>query len=310
MALTTGLESIRATARASFWTSFENYPSIMDGIIFRTTSDSDQETYPWLAYAPGVREMTGSRLKRSVPELSWAIKNKKFENTVILQYELLRFNKVGTVAALMANLGAKARAYPDKLASALINAGNGALCYDGQYFFDTDHSDPGAAYTTSQSNSLTSDATNHLTPTDLEMAAAIRGGYSAMLGFVDGDGDPVMMDANSTITVMVPPSYAAMAQRVSVVDQLTGPVGNDLKGRFRVVVNPWLPAPSTTAAFYMFNDSGARKALIYQVADDIRLEDDMGQQNEFDTKDASFGTFGFYNVGYGDWRYAVRHIFT
>ena len=24
----------------------------------------------------------------------------------------------------------------------------------------------------------------------------------------------------------------------------------------------------------------------------------------------AFGSFGYYNVGYGDWRYTTRHIFT
>lgn len=310
MALTHGVELLRATAKSAFWQAYEQQPSIMGGIVHRTTSDSDQEIYPWLAYAPGVREMAGSRLKRSVPELSWTIKNKKFENTVIVGYELVRFNKLGQIASLISQLGAKARAYPDKLVAGLINTGSATACYDGQYFFDTDHSDPGAAYTTSQSNSLSVNITTTTAPTDVEMADALRQAYNALLGFKDGDGDPVMMNPDSLMTVHVPAGYAAMAQRVSVVDQLTGPVGNDMKGRFRVVVNPFLDAPSVTPAFYVFNESGVRKPFIYQVADDIKLEDDMGQQNEFDTKDVSFGSFGYYNASYGDWRYGVRVLFT
>lgn len=313
MGLTAGQQILRATARAAFWQSFEAFPSILAGLAQRVDSDSDQETYPWLAYAPGVREMAGSRLKRPVPEISWTIKNKKWENTVPINYETYRFNKIGAVQAMLSNLGAKARAYPDKLVSSLIDTGNATLGYDAVNFFATTHKDPGAAYTTNQSNSISVDVTSNGAPatiTDVEFANGVRTARNALFGFKDGDGDPVMMDPNTVMVVMVPADYASIAERVQTVDQLTGPVGNDLKGKFTVRINPWLTLAATTPAFYVFNASGVRKPFIYQVADEIRLEDDLGEQNEFDTKDVSFGSFGFYNVGYGDWRYGVRILFT
>lgn len=301
---------LRATAKAAFWQNFESFPDIMDGLAMRVDSDADQETYPWLQYAPGVQEFSGSRSKRPVPSISWTIKNKKFENTVPIAYELRRHNKIGAVSALVGNLGAKARAYPNELMSDLINTGHSSTGYDSQYFFDTDHADPGAAYTTSQDNDLTTAIVLATSPTDVEFAAAVRGAINALYGFKDGDGDPVMPSPNSRIIVMVPPGYKSIAERVQVVDQLTGPVGNDLKGRYETVTNPWLSAPGTAASFYVFNAGGVRKPFIYQVADPIMLEDDAGGDNEYNTKEVSFGSFGYYNVGYGDWRYAVKHLFT
>ena len=76
---------------------------------------------------------------------------------------------------------------------------------------------------------------------------------------------------------------------------------------FEVRFNPW---DDSSDELYMFWASGAHKPFVYQTAEDVTLEDNIGTVAEFESKDVSFGTFGFWNVGYGDWRYATRHIFT
>lgn len=305
--LTAGDALLRDTARAAFWQNFEAFPSIMAGLVFPVDSTSDQETYPWLAYAPGVREMSGSRVKRDVPELSWTIKNKKWENTVVIEYATRKFARLGQVQALLAGLGAKARAYPDKLTSLLIQNGNSAgyTCYDTQLFFDTDHSDPGAAYTTNQSNLLTFTAATGTTWTDIEMANAVNAAIAALMGFKDGDGDPVFMDSSKTVQVQCATDIYPRLASLQTQDTLTGGVANPAKGRFRAVANPWLTAVGSADRFFAFNDTGVRKPFILQTAEAVSLEDDMGGDSDFNTKDVAFGTFAFYNVGYGDWRYGV-----
>lgn len=298
---------LRRTARAAFWQNFEAYPDMMEGIIFRTDSDADQETYPWLAYAPGVQEMQGGRTKRTVPALDWTIKNKKWENTVALDYEIRRFNKINSVNAMVGNLGAKARAYPNELVATLMNTGDATACYDTQFFYDTDHSDPGADYTTSQSNDLTTSIVDKDAPTDLEFAAAVRAMIDAFYGFKDGDGDPVVPGNSPRFICTVPPGMRSVAMRVQLADSLTGPVANDLKGQFETRVNVWSDA---TDEFQLHLANGARKPFIYQVADDITIEDDAGGDSDFNTKEISFGSFGYYNLNYGDWRYSVLYVFT
>ena len=84
-------------------------------------------------------------------------------------------------------------------------------------------------------------------------------------------------------------------------------INNELVGVFRPVLNPF---NDVAAEFFTAWTSGRRKPFIYQVAEAVSLEDNIGGDSEFETKDISFGTFGYYNVGYGDWRYTTRHIFT
>ncbi len=112
---------------------------------------------------------------------------------------------------------------------------------------------------------------------------------------------------NPRFIALVPAEMLSIARSVANSDMLTGPVSNDLKGVFEVRFNPFDDA---STEFFMFRADGPRKPFIYQVAQEVSLEDNMGGDSEFETKDVSFGTFGYYNVGYGDWRYATRHIFT
>lgn len=310
MPLTHSDALLRATAKASFWQNYESWPSLFDGLVQRIDSNADQENYPWLGYAPKMREMVGSKVAKPVPSFDWTIKNKKWESTVAIDYETRKYGKLGAVQAMLGNLGQKARNFQTSLLADLLNNGMATACYDTQYFFDTDHSDPGAVYTTSQDNDLTSAAAAAL-PTDAEMTTACSAMMSALYSYKDNEGDPVMPSMGAKLILMVPPLYKAVAERIATSDQITGPVGNALKGAFEVRVNPWIPAPTTSLGYmYLFNASGARKPFIYQVAEDIVLEDNLGGDNEFMTKDAYFSAFGYFNVGYGDWRYAVGYTFT
>jgi phage major head subunit gpT-like protein len=310
--LTQGDALLKATAKAAFWQSYEQFPSIMAGLIAPVDSNADQETYPWLAYAPAVREMVGSRVKRGVPEISWTIKNKKWENTVAIAYETRKFSKLNQVQALLGGLGSKARAYPDKLTSSLIDNGNSAanVCYDTKKFFDTTHSDPGAAYTTSQSNAITLAAATGTTWTDIELSNAIINAKAALMGYKDGDADPVYMDQSVMPLIQCAVDIYPRIQAALTLNALTGGAGNPAKGIATVLANPYLTAVASTDKFYMFNVSGAHKPFILQTAEAVTLEDDMGGDNDFNTRDVSFGSFGYYNVGYGDWRYAVLQTAT
>jgi len=307
--LTQGDALLKATAKAAFWQSYEAYPSIMGGMVAPVTSDSTSEDYPWLAYAPAVREMIGSRVKRNVPELKWTIANKKWENTVAIAWETRKFAKLNQVQALLGNLGAKARAYPDKLVSGLIANGNtaGNTCYDTRKFYDTGHFDAGAAYTATQTNYFTTEVPAAATTlwTDLEIAYAINFGRGKLMSYKDGDGDPVWMDPNAPIVVQC---SVDMYPRVAVLQtaaQLTGGASNPVLGAFKVIANPWLPDSGGVDQLWCFNVSGAHKPFILQTAEPVTLEDDMGGDNDFNTKDVNFGSFGYYNGSYGDWRYSV-----
>jgi len=306
MGLTSNTALIRATARAAFWQAFEDTPSTHEQVSKRVDSNADQETYPGLFYAPRPRQMSGGRDHRSVPGFNFTIVNTKWESTVDIGYELVKFGKLGAVESLLSSLGQKAKNYPSRLMGDLMNAGDGVVGHDGQNFYGATHVDPGARYTTSQDNDLTSAAATGTTPTNLEMYTALQAHRAAYDGFLDGDGDPVPPKENAKFYVLCSSANMPMGRAVYKNDQLTGPINNDLKGMFEPILNPY----SDAGAEFFTVHAGARRPFIYQVAEDVSLTDNMGGDSEFETRDVAFGSFGYYNVGYGEWRSSVRHIFT
>ena len=307
MSLTSNAELVRATAQAAFWQSYESTSDIMDGLVHRVDSSADQETYPGIFYAPRPREMSGGRDHRSAPGFNYTIVNKKWESTLDIGYEMVKFAKLGSVEALLSSLGEKARAYPSRLVANLMNVGDATNGHDGNYFYVATHTDPGGRYTTSQDNDFTTNIGATAAATVLEMYTELqiaRGFYDTVK---DGDGDPVVPDQNATFKVLCSGGHMPAARAVYKNDVITGPISNDLKGVFEPVLNPY---GDNTAEIFTFWTSGRRKPFILQVAEDVSLTDNMGGDSEFETRDVSFGTFGYYNVGYGDWRYSSRHIFT
>lgn len=307
MSVTHDTALIRATAQASFWQAYETTPDIMAGCFQRVESDSDQETYPGLAYAPRPREMTGSRDHRTIPAFNFTITNSKWESTVDIGYELWKYGRLGAVQSMLSSMGEKARMYPNRLMANLMNGGDGTAGHDAQNFYSAAHVDPGARNTAAQDNDFTSAAGTGTVPTVLEMYTALQENRAAYDGFLDGDGDPVVPNEQSTFVVLCSATNIVPARAVFKNDQITGPIANDMKGVFMPVLNPFNDA---SAEFFTCWTNGTRKPFIYQVADAVVLEDNIGGDSEFETKDVSFGTFGYYNVGYGDWRYSTRHIFT
>lgn len=297
---------IRATARQSFWQSYNAFQPMFAGLYAEYDSNSDQETYPFLAYAPKIHEMAGDRHPETIPELSWTIKNKKWEASVPLSYPLWRFERLGAISALVSKMGAKARAHRDILFSTLLESGTTATCYDGQYFFDTDHSDPGAIYTTNQSNALTANIGTPSAPTDTEHRTAILACLAKFWTYKDGAGDPVYT-FKPTVHLMVPSVHESVTNQLMVADTYGTALSNDLKGMFTYSVNPYL---ANTDRFFAFITNTVWKPFIFQAASPVQIEDDFDSVNEFMTKDRTVGTFEYANAGYGEWRTCIQYIYT
>ena len=306
--LTEETQLLRDTAQAAFWQSYETSVDIMDGLVQRIESDSDQETYPGLQYAPRPREMEGSRTHRTVPSFSYSITNAQWESTIDFSYQQWRYGKLGAVQSVLSSMGEKARAYPSRLIATLMNGGDGSTAHPGSSnFYDDTQTAAGARSADMGDNTLTTNIGTTTAATVLEMYTALQGHRAAYDTFLDGEGDPVVPDENARFVVLCPGGHMPAARAVFKNDQITGPIANDMKGVFEPRLNPY---GDLGTEFFTAWISGARKPFIYQVAESVNLEDNMGGDAEFETKDVSFGTFGFYNVGYGDWRYTTHHVFT
>jgi phage major head subunit gpT-like protein len=104
-----------------------------------TTSTTAEEVYPWLGQNTQFREWVGPRVYQNLKTHGFTIKNRTFENTVSVEREHFEDDKLGIYTPVFGQLGQDARMHPDVLVWEVARRADEVVCYDGQYFFDTDH---------------------------------------------------------------------------------------------------------------------------------------------------------------------------
>ncbi|CAB3764128.1 Mu-like prophage major head subunit gpT family protein [Paraburkholderia humisilvae] len=135
-----------------FQQAFTGAQSDWQRVAMDVPSSTAQEVYPWLGQTTRFREWIGDRVIQNLKTHDFSIKNKPFENTVGVDRDVIEDDTYGVYKPVIAQLGLDAKQHPDELVFGLMSQGTTQLCYDGQYFFDTDHPVDTATGTASVSN--------------------------------------------------------------------------------------------------------------------------------------------------------------
>lgn len=133
------LQAIRTQLNADFKKGFEGAMPNHEPITMTVPSSTASNTYGWLGAMPSVREWIGDRVINDVAEHGYAISNKDFELTIGVKRTDIEDDNLGIYSPLTQDLGASMAKHPGKMVYTLLAAGFATTCYDGQYFFDTDH---------------------------------------------------------------------------------------------------------------------------------------------------------------------------
>jgi phage major head subunit gpT-like protein len=124
---------------AAFQRGFDGISPLWPRVATEVPSTTGTEDYGWLGSIPGMREWIGDRYINNLKQHDYSIKNKDFELTVGVPRPKVEDDQYGVYAPMFESLGQSANEHPDQLVFALLAAGFATACYDGQYFFDTDH---------------------------------------------------------------------------------------------------------------------------------------------------------------------------
>ena len=135
----TSLEALFTGYKASFKKGFEGAPSIYKMLAMVAPSTSSKEVYPWLGQFPGMREWIGPRQINNLIVHDFSIENAKFEDTIGIPRTKIEDDEYGIFSNFFEDMGKAASAKPDELVTSLLKNGFTRNCYDGQFFFDTDH---------------------------------------------------------------------------------------------------------------------------------------------------------------------------
>lgn len=133
------LTALRTGFSKAFQDALTSTPTDWEKVASRIQSSSSSNTYGWLGQFPALREWVGDRVFKDMAAKGYAISNKLYEASVAVKRTDIEDDNVGIYAPLFAEMGRAAASHADQLVFGLLAAGETTLCYDGQFFFDTDH---------------------------------------------------------------------------------------------------------------------------------------------------------------------------
>jgi len=274
-----------------FMKSFLEVKTDWERLASKVESNNESEKYPWLGDVPGVREKKGEIVPRGLMKYDYAISNKEWEVSMEIALADIRRDKYGQISMRVGELGMRGKEHIDELVFDLIENGNSKLCYDGQYFFDSDHSE-GASGT--QSNI----GTEELGLTSLSNAR-VKG-----MRMKDNQGKPrrVIFDL-----LVCPPELEddaltyvkASTLLISGVAERLVPNFNIHQGRFDVLASPLLAG---TKCWMLFCTKRPIKPFIYQ--EEVPLHPNHlteASDHAKKTGNVIFQFEGSYNAGYSFW---------
>lgn len=289
------LEATFTGFRSLFSKSFNAAEPLYPKIATVVESSSDKESYNWLGSVPALREWTDERIPGALRTHEYEIPNRKYEATVEVDRETFEDDRLSQIKPRIEELAVRAATHPDELVIELLNGGFSTACYDGQYFFDSDHSegDSGA-----QSNVLAS----ALSADELESAV------TTMMQFKDDQGKPlgVMPD-----TLLVGPDNYFTAREilnsVSIVvagaSDVEKPSGNPLSGMLDLLVSPHIDSGKW---FVLATQHPVRPLLLqWRIKPEFTAVTDPSDEYVFSTDVFKYGVRSRLGAGYGLWYLAV-----
>lgn len=294
------LDSLTYGFHVDFKSGIELAPATWKSWASEMPSATKTEKYPFANLFPRFREWVGDRISKSLTANDYSLTNKRWEATVEVPREDIEDDRIGLWSSAMQDLGAAAQLLPeDALVDALI-AGGSSLCYDGQYFFDTDHPvDPYDASKGVQANLLTSTALS-----EANYAAA----RAAMRNFKGDDGKRLRVEPN---LLVVPPALERLARTLVQADHISQSSGstqtNVYKGSAGVLVLPELTRDSATT-WYLFDVSRAIKPLFWQkrIAPEFQMITSLQAEHVIKTDKFLWGARARGAAGYALWQLAVK----
>jgi phage major head subunit gpT-like protein len=279
-------------------------------------SNQESETYNWLGQSPVMREWIGGRLAKGLRANGITIANKKFEATLEIPADWMRRDKTGQIMLRINEMARRANAHWASLLTTLIINGESYDCYDGAYFFDTDHNEGDSGNQSNDVGFTVRNSTEYPSttskPSDRDMQDAILTGIEAIMGFVDDQKQP-MNEGAKNFTVMIPLPFmhaaggALGATVISGTANRLAAVGNLGGFNVNIEINPRL---TWTTKLAVFRTDGDTAPFIRQEEQALQMQAIAeGSELEFTDDVHQYGIRAMRNVGYGYWQKACLVTF-
>ncbi|MDD3582338.1 MAG: Mu-like prophage major head subunit gpT family protein [Desulfobacca sp.] len=133
------LADIYRSARALFYETISQVPALYDKVAMVVPSTTSQNDYKWLGEVPMMSEWLGNRRIQDLKAYSYTLVNQEWANGITLHKNEVADDQLGMFTYLVKALAEQAANHINQQVFGLLPQGFGTACYDGQFFFDTDH---------------------------------------------------------------------------------------------------------------------------------------------------------------------------
>jgi phage major head subunit gpT-like protein len=289
------LEAVFLNLKTTFNKAFDEAPSIWQKTTMLVPSGSSQNNYNWLSRFPKMRKWVGEKFIKALEAFKYAIVNDDWEATVAVKRNDMDDDNLGIYAPMAQEAGYSSKQLPDEIDADLKNGAFTGLCYDGQYFYDTDHPVKGASVSNKGTAALSA-------ATTAAAAASYGAARLAIMSFKDEEGRPLALIPD---VLEVGPALEATARLLCENDKLTDESPNPYKGTATVLVNPRLTSATqwmlhvTSRPVKPFIYQERKKPVFVQVTD--MSSEDVFKKGEFlfGAEARAAGGYAFWQLSYG-----------
>lgn len=247
-----------------------------------------------LGAAPMPTQDLGGGPAKDFIEKTLTVKSTPWNLTVWISYNAVQDDQTNTLDQRVRGAGVNFQKHLNNRVFTVLDGGDAAtygLCYDGQYFFDSDHKDKGAAYQTNQSNvnALALSLDNFTT---VNIAAQ---------KYLDDQGEFCNYVGN---LLVVPPDLEYTAAQICGNDTAYDTANREMNpfaGQRQYLVSPQLG----TTAWFLIDESEATKPLVVAMREQPNLQDSWFDPMAPDGGRYYFKFYARYEVFYADWRLAT-----
>jgi len=285
------LTAVFINLKTTFNKAFEVAPSLWEKTTMKVPSGSGQNNYVWLSRFPKMRKWLGDKALKTLEAFKYTIVNDDFEATVEVDRNDIEDDNIGIYAPQAQEAGFSSKQLPDEIDADLKNNAFINECFDGQYFYDTDHS--------VADESVSNKGTTVLSAASTVLATASYGAArTAVMSFTDDEGRPLGLIPD---LLEVPPALEATGRLLVENAKLTDQSPNPYKGTATLLVNPRL---TSTTAWFLHVTSRPLKPFVYQErkAPVFVQQTTPDSESVFMRKKFRFGAEARAAGGYGLWQ--------
>ena len=287
------LDLIFKNLKTTYNKAFETTETNWDKVAMLVPSSGSENNYNWLENFPRMRKWIGDKAIKSLKGHGYTVVNDDWEATIEVDRNHIEDDNLGIYAPQAQMAGWSAKQLPDEIVSDLLNEAFESRCYDGQYFFDTDH--PVGKGVVSNKGTMV------LSISTLAAAQASYGAArTALRKMKDDEGRP--LNINPTV-LEVPPALEDIANALMKNDRLEDGKPNPYKGTAEVVVNARL---TSDTAWFLLDTTKPVKPLVYQERKKpvFVQQTTMDSDNVFMRKKYRYGAEARAAGGYAFWQMA------